>query len=45
MVIGDEDDSKCLDLYFFLWLFSSILEVALLSRRNMDKTGLSYIQV
>lgn len=32
---GDEGDSKYSDLHFFPWLFTCILEVALLSRRNM----------
>lgn len=42
---GDEDDSKCSNPNFFLWLFAGILVVALLSTRNIDKIYLSCIQL
>ena len=42
---GEDDDSKYSNLHFFLCLFLGILEVALLSGKNMDKIDLSYIPV
>lgn len=41
---GDEDDSKCFDPNFFFWLFAEILEVELLSTRNVGKIHLGFIQ-